>query len=151
MIYSFGEFELNDVQVRLTRGGQSVKLEPKVFSVLLYPLQNRDRVVTKNDLFDALWPGEFVTESALPRAVTAARRAVGDDRTQQWAPPRVQRASEGKALGRDRAPAPPPLRPGALSGRRLKLRATRHAERLCLKNLFAPIRIDAMEVYTEPH
>ena len=85
MIYTFGEFELDNVQVRLMRGGRPVKLEPKVFSVLLYLLQNRDRVVTKNDLLDALWPGEFVTESALPRAVTAARRGVGDDRTRQWA------------------------------------------------------------------
>jgi DNA-binding winged helix-turn-helix (wHTH) protein len=85
MIHIFGECQLDDVQLRLMRSGEPVKLEPKVFRVLIYLMQNRNRVVSKHDLLDALWPGEFVSESALPRAVTAVRRAVGDDRTQQWA------------------------------------------------------------------
>jgi len=83
MIYTFAEFELDDVQYRLMRAGRPVKLEPKVFDVLRYLLQNRDRVLSKRDLLDALWPGEFVTEAALPRAVAAVRRALGDGRAQQ--------------------------------------------------------------------
>ncbi len=58
-------------------------MEPKVFDVLLHLLRHRERVLSKDELLDALWPGEAVSESVLPRCVAAARRAVGDDRARQ--------------------------------------------------------------------
>ncbi len=67
----------------LRRGDRPVKLEPKVFDVLLYLIEHRERVVTKQELLDALWPGESVSDSVLPRCIAAARRAVGDTRARQ--------------------------------------------------------------------
>ncbi|MDP7573356.1 MAG: winged helix-turn-helix domain-containing protein, partial [Myxococcota bacterium] len=67
----------------LRRRGKSVRLEPKVFDVLLHLIANCDRVVTKDELLDTLWPGEAVSDSVLPRCIAAMRRAVGDSRTRQ--------------------------------------------------------------------
>jgi len=59
--------------------GAPVSVEPKVYDLLLYLLQNRDRAVSKDELQDAIWPNVIVTESALTRCVMKARQAVGDD------------------------------------------------------------------------
>ncbi len=80
MIHCFGECELDDERFELRRGGRPVKLEPKVFDVLLYLLRHPDHVVTKAELLDAVWPGVSVSESVLPKCITALRRAVGDSR-----------------------------------------------------------------------
>lgn len=63
----------------LRRDGAVVALQPKAFDVLLYLLGARDRVVTKEELLDHLWPNEAVTESSLTFSIKAVRRAVGDD------------------------------------------------------------------------
>ena len=56
-----------------------VHVEPQVFELLRYLIVNRDRVVSKEELLDAIWGDRFVSESALTSRVKAARRAVGDD------------------------------------------------------------------------
>jgi DNA-binding winged helix-turn-helix (wHTH) protein len=53
-----------------------VEIEPKVFQVLLYLLQHRDRVVTKDDLFAYCWPETFVSEATLTRCLAKVRQAV---------------------------------------------------------------------------
>jgi DNA-binding winged helix-turn-helix (wHTH) protein len=78
--YRFGEFELDEDLYQLRCRGEVVRLGPKVFDVLRYLIQHRDRVVTKEELLAKLWPNEFVTESVLPTNVAAARRALGDER-----------------------------------------------------------------------
>jgi DNA-binding winged helix-turn-helix (wHTH) protein len=83
MVRAFSDCELDPELYQLRRLGRVVKIEPKVFDVLAFLLDHRDRVVSKDELLDALWPGETVTESVLPRCVAAARRAVGDDRARQ--------------------------------------------------------------------
>ena len=80
VVHAFEDCELDLGLYQLRRRGRAVKLEPKVFDVLVHLLAHRDRVVTKLELLDALWPGETVSDSVLPRAIAAARRAVGDDR-----------------------------------------------------------------------
>jgi DNA-binding winged helix-turn-helix (wHTH) protein len=50
-----------------------------VFNLLAYLIQHRDRVVTKQELLDTLWPGRFVSEAALTSRLMVARKAVGDD------------------------------------------------------------------------
>jgi predicted ATPase/DNA-binding winged helix-turn-helix (wHTH) protein len=79
MTYAFADFVLDHRLYELRRSGRIVKLEPKVFDVLAYLVANRDRVVAKDELLDRLWPGEFVSESVLPRCVAAARKALADD------------------------------------------------------------------------
>ena len=82
VVYAFGEFELDTSLYQLRAGGDLVKVEPKVFDVLVYLVEHRDRVVSKDELLDALWPGS-ISESVLPRCVTAARKALGDDTSGQ--------------------------------------------------------------------
>ena len=79
MTFAFGDFELDESLYQLRRRGEVVRLEPKVFDVLAYLVRQRDRVVAKEELLARLWPGEFVSETVLPRCITAARKAVGDD------------------------------------------------------------------------
>ena len=83
MFYCFHDFELDDRLYQLRRGGKPISLEPKVFDVLVYLLHNRDRIVSKDELLEKLWPGQVVSETALTRCIVAARKAVGDDGTKQ--------------------------------------------------------------------
>ena len=78
MIHVFGDCELDEARFELRRRGVAVKIEPKTFDVLAYLIKCADRVVSKDELLDAVWPGQSVSESVLPKCVAAARRAVGD-------------------------------------------------------------------------
>ena len=80
MIWAFDDCELDTERFQLRRRGSAVKLEPKVFDVLAFLIAQRARVVSKLELLETLWPGEALSESVLPRAIAAARRAVGDTR-----------------------------------------------------------------------
>jgi len=62
----------------LSRGGAQIALEPQVFDVLVYLLQNRERVVSKDDLLASVWGRRIVSDATLDSRTTAARRAVGD-------------------------------------------------------------------------
>ena len=55
-----------------------IHLEPQVFDVLAYLIENRDRVVTKDELFASVWQGRIVSETTLSSRINAARRAIGD-------------------------------------------------------------------------
>ena len=83
MIYSFADYEIDHTLFELRRSGVRVQVEPKVFDVLAYLVAHRDRVISKDELFQKLWPGEFVTDSALTYCIRTARTALGDDGTQQ--------------------------------------------------------------------
>jgi class 3 adenylate cyclase len=76
MIYIFDDYTLDVDRHELCRAGQVVEIEPKVFQVLLYLLEHRDRVVTKDDLFTHCWPETFVSEAALTRCLAKVRQAV---------------------------------------------------------------------------
>ncbi|HVT50815.1 MAG TPA: winged helix-turn-helix domain-containing protein, partial [Dongiaceae bacterium] len=60
------------------RGAEPVALGPQVFDLLLYLLQNRTRVVSKDDLLEAVWRGRIVSESTLTSHINAVRKAIGD-------------------------------------------------------------------------
>jgi TolB-like protein/Flp pilus assembly protein TadD len=78
-VYRFEDCEVMPARRQILRRGKPVTVEPKVFDLLLYLLEHRDRAVEKNELQDAVWPGVIVTEASLSRCVMKARRAVGDD------------------------------------------------------------------------
>lgn len=79
-MYVFGEFVLDTQLYQLRRGDEVIPLEPKVFDVLRYLVEHSDRVATKRELLDALWPNEVVTEAVLPTNINALRRALGQKR-----------------------------------------------------------------------
>src|SRR5262245_4023929 len=61
------------------RGDRAVDLEPKVFDVLRFLITRRDRLVTKEELLENVWPDTFVAPNALTRAVAQLRKTLGDD------------------------------------------------------------------------
>jgi DNA-binding winged helix-turn-helix (wHTH) protein/predicted ATPase len=108
MRYTFGDYTLDTYQYTLCHAGIPLKLQPKVFDLLAYLIQHRDRVVTRQELFDTLWPAQFVSEDALERIVVMARRAVGDSGRAQ----RVIKTIHGRgyhfvAPVEEYSPAPP--------------------------------------------
>lgn len=74
--HRFAAFELDRNRRTLRLDGREIALQPRVFDLLLYLADNQDRVVSKEELLDALWPGVVVTESSLQRAVSLARAAL---------------------------------------------------------------------------
>ena len=81
--YDFNVLSLDVASRELTADGRNVDIQRRVLDLLVYLIEHRDRAVGKEELQDAVWPGTIVTETALTRAVMKARRAVGDDATNQ--------------------------------------------------------------------
>lgn len=73
MICRFAAFELDEQARELRLEGRVIFLQPRVFELLLYLIHNRERVVSKDELLDAIWPGVVVTESSLQRAASLLR------------------------------------------------------------------------------
>lgn len=78
MVYLFDEFELDLAARSLTRAGQAIPVQPKVFALLHVLIRERRSVVLRDDLIRELWPAIQVSESALNRLIKEARRLVGD-------------------------------------------------------------------------
>ncbi|HEX5478327.1 MAG TPA: alpha/beta fold hydrolase [Dehalococcoidia bacterium] len=83
MLYTFDEYELDTGLYELRRDGTPVPLEPQVFTVLAYLIEHHERVVTKNELIDRVWPERFISEAALTSRLMAARKAVRDNGREQ--------------------------------------------------------------------
>jgi DNA-binding winged helix-turn-helix (wHTH) protein/tetratricopeptide (TPR) repeat protein len=77
-VICFADCEFDPDRRELRRNGELVPLEPKVFALLLYLIEQRHRAVDKDEIQDAVWTGTIVSETALTRAIMKARRAVGD-------------------------------------------------------------------------
>ena len=80
--YRFGEFLLDPATRALYRNGERVELQPKVFDLIVHLVECRDRAVSKDELQDAVWPRQVITETAMTRAVMKARKALDDDANQ---------------------------------------------------------------------
>ena len=83
MQFLFEDYALDIDRRELRRGAQQIAVGPQVFDLLVYLVQNRERVVTKDDLLDAVWSGRFVSESNLTTRINAARKAIGDTGEEQ--------------------------------------------------------------------
>lgn len=79
MIYLFSGFSLDAERRELRRGFDLIAVEPQTFDLLQYLIQNRGRVVSKDDILAGVWNGRIVSESTLSSQITAVRHAVGDD------------------------------------------------------------------------
>jgi TolB-like protein len=81
--YLFEECALDMDRRELRRGTTPVAIEPQVFDLLVYLIQHRDRVVSKDDLLASIWHGRAISESALFNRLNAARSAIGDTGARQ--------------------------------------------------------------------
>jgi len=81
--YCFAGYEFDEPRGELRREGRRVEILPKPFAVLHYLVRNRDRLVPKNELLDALWPEITVSDSALSSAIKQIRHVLCDDGTSQ--------------------------------------------------------------------
>src|SRR6476646_1806287 len=67
----------------LSREDMPVSLEPQVFDLVVHLMENRDRVVSKDELIEKIWHGRSVSESTLTSRINAARKAIGDSGASQ--------------------------------------------------------------------
>ena len=83
MRYQTQNFTLDTDDYSLKRNGINHAIEPQVFDLLVYLIENRNRVVARDELLDKLWNGRIVSDSAINARLKAARKAVGDNGKQQ--------------------------------------------------------------------
>lgn len=76
--YQFGRFRIDVADRHLLRDGEVMLLTTKAFETLLLLVTHRDRVVTKDELMQAVWPNTFVSDDSLTQAISSVRRALGD-------------------------------------------------------------------------
>ncbi len=83
MPFQFEDFVLDPDRRELRRADALIAVEPQVFDLINYLVRDRERVVTKDDLLDAIWNGRVVSESTLTSRINAARRALDDSGEEQ--------------------------------------------------------------------
>ena len=91
MRFVFNDYSLDVGRRELRRGPDRVEIEPQVFDLLTYLIENRDRVVSKDDLIASVWGGRIVSESTLSSRITAVRKAIGDTGERQALIQTIQR------------------------------------------------------------
>ena len=83
MQFAFGDYVLDPERRELTLRAKVVTVGPQVFDLLLHLVRNRDRVVSKDELLQAVWAGRIVSESTITSHINAVRKAVGDNGDEQ--------------------------------------------------------------------
>ncbi len=77
-VYEFGPFRVDALQRQITRDGQAVPMQPKVFDTLLVLIENSGQVMEKDEMMRELWPDSFVEESSLSQTIFHLRKALGE-------------------------------------------------------------------------
>lgn len=83
MSFHFNDVEIDTKQYRITRAGHTVSVEPKVFDIIVYLIENRNRLVSRDELFEKIWDARAVSDTTLSNHIKSARKALGDDGEQQ--------------------------------------------------------------------
>lgn len=83
MAFEFADYVLDPDRRELSRGSGPVAMGPQVFDLLVYLVTNRDHVVSKDNILDAVWDGRIVSESTLASHINALRKAIGDSGEEQ--------------------------------------------------------------------
>src|SRR5262249_32550461 len=81
--FRFTDCEIDIARHELRRAGAVVHIEPQVFDLLVHLVRHRDRIVSKDELFDVVWQGRIVSEATLSSRISAARRVIGDSGNDQ--------------------------------------------------------------------
>jgi DNA-binding winged helix-turn-helix (wHTH) protein len=79
LVFRFADIEVREREYALVRAGAVSSIEPKAFRVLLIMLRNPQKLITKEELLNAVWGDAAVTENSLTRSIALLRKALGDD------------------------------------------------------------------------
>jgi adenylate cyclase len=79
MLYSFTPFILDTDRFELRKDQQLLAVEPQVIELLILLVENRDRMIAKEEILERIWPGRVISEAALSSRIKSARQALGDD------------------------------------------------------------------------
>jgi DNA-binding winged helix-turn-helix (wHTH) protein len=80
VIWAFESYELDEQNFALNRAGRPVELRRKVFDVLHYLVRHHDRMVSKEELLQQVWPGETIQEAVVAQNIAILRKLLGDTR-----------------------------------------------------------------------
>src|SRR5262245_9294808 len=83
MMFTINGCSIDTDAYEIRRDGSVIPVEPQVFDLLVQLLENRDRVVTKDEIIERIWHGRAVSETALSSRIKAVRQAIGDDGASQ--------------------------------------------------------------------
>ena len=97
--YRFQEVEFDPANLLLTVSGELRTLEPKSCRLLAFLLENRDRVVSKDEILRTVWEQMAVTDNALTRAVAQVRKALNDDPSSRVLSKRCRQLGTGLSEG----------------------------------------------------
>jgi DNA-binding winged helix-turn-helix (wHTH) protein len=78
-VFRFGDIEVREREFQLLRESKVLPVEPKAFRVLLFLLRNRGRLVSKDEIVNAVWQNYSVSDNSLTRSIATLRRLLGDD------------------------------------------------------------------------
>ena len=78
-VFSFADVEVRESEFCIVKAGEVLPVEPRAFRVLVYLLRNPQRLITKDELLDAVWNDYAVSENSLTRSIALLRRLLGDD------------------------------------------------------------------------
>jgi len=78
-VFRFTDFEVREREFGLIRKSEVLPVEPKAFRVLLFLLRNPQKLITKNEMMNAVWGDTAVSENSLARSIALLRRLLGDD------------------------------------------------------------------------
>jgi len=81
--YEFNDIELDTASMELRCAGVARRIEPQVFDLLRVLIENRQRVVSRDELISSVWNGRIVSETTISARIAAARRAIGDSGNSQ--------------------------------------------------------------------
>src|SRR5262245_58173595 len=78
-VFLFDDVRVEPATFRAFKAGKVIQLEPKALRLLLFLIENRDRLIEKDEILDTIWTGTHVTENALTREIARLRKTLGDD------------------------------------------------------------------------
>ena len=81
--YIFDQFAVDTDRFELSENGEAIHAEPQVIELLIFFIRNRGRLITRDDLIQAVWKGRIVSDSAISGRIKVARKILGDDGKQQ--------------------------------------------------------------------
>ena len=83
MKYTFGKYAVDTDRLELSEDGTAIALQPQAFALLVFLIENAERVVSKDEIIGSVWQGRIVGDGTLNARVNALRRALGDDGAKQ--------------------------------------------------------------------